>query len=398
VSLRRSVGLAGAVAALVAPASAAASVQQVLLPGPTPYPTQSPPLSIGAAPPAASLPFTIRARADERVLAGVGPAGEVVSLRVLHRLLLRGTGDYLLVIGAPVEDVRAAPGSDSQPGLRTGQILWSGFSPGQKILAADAELRPGEAREFLPLRLRVVREGDRYSLTVTNSTTVTESAYEGKGFRRQLAGVLDRTRRESLAGERLTTAYAPLDGLVRVRKNAPRIAAPLRVEGTLRFASAPRSARGGSIRGKTVSFSAVLGDASSLSLTVDVRGAQGAPRLQVVARPTNLVRALAPPRAASWTAAVRRRAIPADVLLQRLIDARMQLVRSDQYQAFLSNPDPQGTSRTTYVFKTAAALPPPTASPASDPGSGGANGLVFALAIAGSVLGLGAALVVWAHS
>ena len=44
-SLRR--GFALAVAGLAAPASAAASVQQVLLPGPTPYPTQSPPLLVG---------------------------------------------------------------------------------------------------------------------------------------------------------------------------------------------------------------------------------------------------------------------------------------------------------------------------------------------------------------
>jgi hypothetical protein len=372
-------------------------VQQVLLPGPTPYPTQSPPLSLGGAPPPASLPFRIRARADERVLAGVGADGELVSLRVLHRLLLKGTGDYLIAIGAPVEDVRAAAGSDSQPGLRTGQILWSGFSPGRKVLAADAELRPSEAREFLPLRLRAVREGDRYLLRVTNSTTVAETAYEGKGFPRQLAGVLDRTRRESLAGERLTTAYASVDGLVRVRKNRLRIAAPLRVEGTLRFPSAPQAVRGGTVRGKTVSFSGVLGDASPLSLRVDVSGGGGAPRLRVVARPTNLVRALAPPGAASWAAAVRRRSIPAGVLLRRVIEARMQLVRSDQYQAFLSNPDPQSANRTVYVFETAATAPR-QAAPASKAGSGGGNELVLALAIAGAVLGLGAVLVIWAHS
>jgi hypothetical protein len=370
-------------------------VQQVLLPGPTPYPTQSPPLAIGAAPPPRSLPFRIRARADERVLVSVAPDGEPVSLRVLHRLLLKGTGDYLIVIGAPVEDVRAAAGSDSQPGLRTGQILWSGFSPGRKVLAADAELRLKEAREFLPLRLRAVRQGDRYALTVTNSTTVAEAAYEGRGFPRQLAGVLDRTRRESLAGERLTTAYASVDGRVRTRKDRPRIAAPLRVEGALRFPSAPESARGGSVRGRTVSFSGVLADASPLSLRVDVRGGGGAPRLHVVARPTSLVRALAPPGAASWAAAVRRRTIPAGVLMRRVIEARMQLVRSDQYQAFLSNPDPQSTNRTVYVFKTAAARTP-KAAPAQ--GSGGRNGLVLALAIAGSVLAVGAALVVWAHS
>jgi len=69
------VGLACAAAALGAPACAAASVQQVLLPGPGPYPSQSPPLVAGGTLPPVSLPFTIRARADGRVLVGVGPGG-----------------------------------------------------------------------------------------------------------------------------------------------------------------------------------------------------------------------------------------------------------------------------------------------------------------------------------
>jgi hypothetical protein len=394
VSLRRSAGLAGAAVALAAPVSAAASVQQVQLPGPTPYPTQSPPLAVGGAPPPVALSVTIHARANERVLAGVGPDGELVSLRVLHRLVLAGKGDYLIVIGAPAEDVRAGAGSESQPGLRTGQILWSGFSPGRKVLVADVELRPREAQPFLPLQLRAVREGNRYSLTVTNATTVAEIAYEGNGFPQQLAGLLDRTRRESLAGERLTTVYASVDGRARVRKDKARIAAPLRVEGSLRFATAPESAHGGTVRGQTVSFSGVLGDGSPLSLRVDVRGGGGAPRLRIAAQPAKLVQALTPPEAASWAAAVRRHAIPADVLLRRLIDARMQLVRSDQYQAFLSNPDPQGINRTVYVYETAA----PRAAPAPEPGSGGGSGLVLALAVAGSVLGAAAALVLWAHS
>jgi hypothetical protein len=388
--------LAGVAVVLAAPASAAASVQQVLLPGPTPYPTQSPPLVAGGAPPPFSLPFAIRGRADERVLAGVGLDGKLVSLRVLHRLVLTGKGDYLIVIAAPVEDVSAAAGSDSQPGLRTNQILWSGFSPGKKVLSADAELRTRDAGRFLPLQLRAVREGSRYSLTITNATTVSQIAYSGKGFRRQLADLLDQTRRESLAGERLTTVYASVDGLVRVRKDAARTPAPLRVEGSLRFPAAPDSARGGAVRGKTVSFSAVLGDDSPLSLRVDVRGGGGAPRLHVVARPTKLVRALVPPGAPSWAAAVRRRAIPAEVLLRRLINTRMQLVRSDQYQAFLSNPDPQGTNRTVYVYATAAA-PRLKAAPGPERDSGG-GGLTLALAIAGSMLAAGGVLVLWAHS
>jgi hypothetical protein len=225
---------------------------------------------------------------------------------------------------------------------------------------------------------------------------VSQIAYAGKGFRRELAGLLDQTRREALAGERLSTVYATVDGLVRVRKDAARTSAPLLVEGSLRFPVAPESARGGTVRGKRITFSAVLGDDSPLSLRVDVRGGGGAPRLHVVARPTNLVRALVPPGAPSWAAAVRRRAIPADVLLRRLIDTRMQLVRSDQYQAFLSNPDPQGTNRTVYVYESTA-TPRPKAVPTPEQDSG-RGGLVLVLAIAGSVLAAAGVLVLWAHN
>ena len=396
-SLRRGAclgGLAVTVTVTVFPAvSAGAAVEQVLLPGPTPYPTPSPPLAATGVVPTRPLPFTIHARVAERVHAGVGPDGEIVSLRALHRLALTGKGDYLIVIGAPVVDVHAGPGSQSEPGLRIGQILWSGFSPGKKLLVADAELSAGAAARFLPLRLHVTRAGGRYSLTVTNATVLSETAYQANAVPRRLARLLDRTRAQSLAGERLESAYASVEG--RVRQRPARIAAPVAVQGVLRFPTVPASVRGATLRGRSVSFSAVLGDASPLSLRVDVRGG-GTPHLRLVARPTKLVRALAPPVGASWAAALRRRPIPSGVLLRTLIDTRMQLVRSDQYQAFLANPDPQGATRTVYVYESAAA-PTPKGSPVES-SSGDGDALVLALALVGSVVAIGAAVVLWAHS
>jgi hypothetical protein len=388
-------GLAVTVTVTVFPAvSAGAAVEQVLLPGPTPYPTSSPPLAATGVVPTRSLPFTIHARVAERVHAGVGPDGEIVSLHALHRLALTGKGDYLIVIGAPVVDVHAGPGSQSEPGLRIGQILWSGFSPGKKLLVADAELSAGAAARFLPLRLHVTRSGGRYSLTVTNATVLSETAYQANAVPRQLARLLDRTRAQSLAGERLQSAYASVEG--RVRQRPARIAAPVAVQGVLRFPTVPASVRGATLRGRSVSFSAVLGDASPLSLRVDVRGG-GTPHLRLVARPAKLVRALAPPAGSSWVAAVRRRAIPSGVLLRTLIDTRMQLVRSDQYQAFLANPDPQGATRTVYVYESAAA-PTPKGSPRVESSSGDGDALVLALALVGSVVAIGVAVVLWAHS
>ena len=81
---------AAAVAALLAPAAALADVQQVLLPGPTPYPTPSPPLVTGGAPPWATLTFKIHSSTDQRVRSGVDESGRVVAVPALERLHLTG--------------------------------------------------------------------------------------------------------------------------------------------------------------------------------------------------------------------------------------------------------------------------------------------------------------------
>jgi hypothetical protein len=388
--------LAGAAAALLAPAAALADVQQVLLPGPTPYPTASPPLATVGAPPWATLTFKIHARTDQLVRTGVDAQGRVVSVRALQRLHLTGTGDYLIVVSAPVLDVRAAPGSQSQPGQRRGQILWSGFSTKRRLLASDATLQPPAVRPFLPLRLEARRDGDRYELTVTNATTTAEIAFQGASTPANVAALLDRTRADSLARRRLRPGYVAISGLVSQRPRKLQIAAPFRVAGELRFPSAPSSASGGTLTGRTVRFAFVLGDEQPLTRRIAVVGG-GEPKLRLEAEPDAVVRGLTPPGgASSWTAAVTRRPFPADALLERLIELRMELVRADQFQGFLSNPDQLGRNRTVYVYATAAA---PARATSSSPGGSSSGGVLVALlAVGGSILAAGAALVAWAHS
>jgi hypothetical protein len=387
--------LVAALGALAVPAAGAAAVQQVLLPGPTPYLTPSPPLVTGAAPPWANLPFRIHASSVQRVVVGVDGSARPVSLRVMQRLLLKGTGDYQFVVSAPVEDVRAAAGSESQPGLRRGQILWSGFASRRKVLAVEADLRPGPARPFLPVRLRAQRTDGGYALTLTNATPTSQATYTGRGFRAGLARLLDRTRREALSGRRLSPTYVALRGLVRVSGRV-RVAAPIRVTGTLRFPQAPTAARGGTLHGRTVSVSTVLGDERPLTQTVEVDGGGGAPGVRLVASPTAVVRGLAPPRGRSWAEAVRRRPLSSDALLRRLLVTRLELVRSDQYGAFLANPDVAGANRTVYVYETAAR--PVRASAVPSRSGSGTSALVVLLAAGGAVLATAVALVGWAHS
>jgi hypothetical protein len=383
------------VAALLAPAAALADAQQVLLPGPTPFPTPSPPLATVGAPPWATLTFKIHASTDQRVRAGVDSQGRVVSVRALQRLHLTGTGDYLIVVSAPVLDVRAAPGSESEPGQRRGQILWSGFSSRRRLLTSDALLRPGPVRPYLPLRLSARHEGDRYELSVTNTTTTGEVAFQGTGLPKELASLLDRTRRDSLAHRRLRPAYVTITGAITQRPRKAQIAAPLRVEGELRFPAAPSAARGGTLAGHVVRFLFVLGDRQSLTRHIEVSGG-GEPKLHLLAEPDAVVRSLTPPGGArSWAEAAARHPLPAGPLLVRLLDTRMELVRADQYQSFLANPDPLGHDRTVYVYETAAVRRVAARSTGSSSHSGP---LTLLLALGGAVVAAGAALVAWAHS
>ncbi|MGZ4256434.1 MAG: hypothetical protein ACXVRE_01560 [Gaiellaceae bacterium] len=320
------------------------------------------------------------------MLVGVDPEGRVARVVDHQRLLVRGKGDYQVAISAPVADVRAGAGSDSEPGLRADQVLWAGFSPGRKVLAADVILRPRATAAYLPVRLRVRRQGDRVTLTVTNATPTGEMLYAGTTHAPELARLLDETRRASLAGRRLTAAYATFVGLVRVPKRKAPIEAPLKVEGELTLPGrAP------------VSFSRTLGDGRPLSFRVEAHGS-GTAKVHLLARPVPVVRLLRPPGAATWVAAVRRRPLPAPFLLRRLLETRMRLVRADQYQSFLSDPDVDGRSRSVYEYETVAASAPPRIATASSGGGGGTSVLLVVAIVLGSVALAGGGLVLWAHS
>jgi hypothetical protein len=320
------------------------------------------------------------------VFVGVGPGGRPVRVVAHQRLLVRGKGDYQLAISAPVEDVSAAAGSDSEPGLRSDQVLWAGFSPGRKVLAADVTLRPRAAGKYLPVHLRLGRNGDRVTLTVINTTPTGESLYAGITHPAELARLLDATRRESLTGQRLTAAYASFFGLVRVPKRKVPIEAPLLVQGELRLpGQAP------------VPFSITLGDGHPLGFRVDARG-DGTPHVHLLARPVPVIRLLRPPGAATWTEAIRRRPLPAAFLLRRLLESRMRLVRADQYQSFLSDPDADGHSRSVYEYETVAASALPRVTPAPSQDSGGTSALLVIAIALGSLALAGGGLVVWAHS
>jgi hypothetical protein len=384
--LRRAL-LAAAVVALGAAGAAAASPrsQDVVLPGPVPYPTQSPPLVGKTVVGGAFTRYVFHIASDQRVVVGIDEQGSPVFVRDAQRLDVRGRGDYQFAIPGPIDDVLPGPGSESDPGLRADQVLWAGFSPGRKILAADVSLRTADASQYLPLRLRLSRSGEGVTLEATNATTTSQLEYGGRVRAPQIAGLLDRTRGSARAGRRLAAAYATFYGAVQQSQRA-QIEAPLRVEGELRAGD-----------GEPVRFSRILGDGFPLTLRVHASG-DGKPRVRLNAVPVPVDRLLRPLGGApTWTAALRRRPLPAPSLLRRLLETRMRLVRADQYQSFLSNPDADGRSRSVYVYRSAAA-PRAVAASAPAPKESGSGPLVLVLAVAGAVLVAGFGLVAWAHS
>lgn len=374
----------GATLVLAARAAAQPPTQEVVLPGPVPYPTVSPPLvGYGPAPPGFTR-YVFHITSTQRVNVGVDGDGRPTAVHVREHLAVSGRGDYQFAITGPIDDVRRAPGSDSDPGLRVNQVLWAGFSPGRKVLAADVTLRPRAAAPFLPVRLKLRREAGGATLSIANATRTPVLEYVGFVRPRESAKLLDETRRAALAGVRLRPAHATFIGSVSELTPRPALEAPIRVEGELRLpGSAP------------VRFSRTLGDGAPLAIRVHANGS-GRAHVRLRAWPVPVERLLRPPGASTWKAAVRRRPLGASFLLQRLLETRLRMVRTDQYKTYLSNPDADGRNRIVYEYETAAVRSRSVA-PAPEKDSGGGP-LVVLVVLGASMLGAGAALVAWAHS
>jgi hypothetical protein len=366
--------LALAAAALAPTANAAPPVRLADLPGVEAL-RPVPPL----APPQPPVTEVARLRgtvfAQERVVVGIAAGGAPTTVSVVQRLVVRALGDYTFFIPAPAVGVVAAEGSESQPGFRPNQIVWQGFSPRRKVLAARAELRLADSASALPLRVRVtgapVRPGPfELMITIENATRTPAAGFTADALATDVVRELDALR----AAARINR---PIEGrVVRIRGESRPVmldvSAPLDLSGSVAFPAGTARTL------EPTRFTRRLGGGA---LRVTVRGVArraAAPRLRIVARP--VVRAAIPPRSA--------RTLRAAVL------GYLRYARTRQYQAFLANPDPRGPSATTYVYDTAAAErtdPSPRRRPTDD------SELPTAIVLGGlALLGLGL-VVLWAH-
>jgi hypothetical protein len=351
-------------------------------------------------------------RTRELVDVGLDDTGTPTAVRVLQRIFVRPSGDYVFSLPAPVLSVRPGPGTQSTPGQRENEVLWQGFSPGRRVLVAWVELRPVESARVLPIRARVetrvdgaaLEAGERrsgeldVSLTVENVTGASARAFSAEAEPLSVAQALDELRnavRRDLAGEGVFVRV--LGPVQAVRKP---IAAPLRVEGTLTFA--PGTARLEGAPDGVVPVSGALDGVRRTKLRLALSGrATGAspPKLRLRVTSQSLARRFTPPGGGTWVEAFRRGGLGRDgrALLDRAIALELTYARQRQYDMYLASPDPTGPSSASYVYRTVAA---PRAEPGR-PSAGGGDGndvLWLVLAGIGLLVAVPAAAVVWAHS
>lgn len=346
---RVALALAAATALLACASAHAAGFTP--LPSPIAPLSPEPPLAGGAASSAEAVRHRVDSTTTVRV--AIDGRGEPFAVTATQRLDVHGTGDYFFTIGAPVVGATPAPGSQSRPGFRTGKVIWAGFDPGERTLAAAIRLDAARAARTLPLR--VVR--GKGTTTLVDTTSVSASAFTADALRPQLVSYLER-----LAAS-LRTGEVPLSGGAEVTSTpvAVRIpvAVPLRVTGTI----------GGRRVSRLVTGRTVVPAGGSVDLTVT------------------------PVQATSFGDVSR---LDGRALLALATRASLTAARTRQYLEYLGNPDPTGRNATTFVYRSGTR---PARIAAAPPASGpGRSWTTTALIAVGLAVALVAAAYAWSRS
>ncbi len=302
-------------AALAAPSAvAAAEPRLAALPSPLAALSPTPPLGVGAA--AAAEGVRHRVDSTTRVHVSIDRRGNPFAVTATQRLVVSLPGDYYFTIGAPLTDVGPAAGSESTPGLRTGTIIWAGFNPGKRVLAARATLAPAAVAPSLPLRITI----GSGKVTLANATGITTTAFSADALKPQLETFLAGLRRATRTGT------APTGGGALVTsqpvQTTLRVLVPLRVVGSIGSRHVDIA-----LAGRPVTVPSGL-----VRLSVSVLHPAPQPRPGTSGRK----------------------------LLEIAIRASLESARARQYDSFLGNPDPSGSSTSTfrYVSGTRPGAPP----------------------------------------
>ena len=363
----------------------------------------------------------------ERVDVGLDTDGSISHVVVLQRLTLSGLGDFQFRVPGPARDVRALPGSATDPGLRKGSVLWQGFSPGREVLAAEVDLMPNLERDRLPLAFDLnmsvggqpLEPGTRGSgpftmeIRVSNSSGFPFPVLNADADPRTVAQVLDQVRTALARSERPVPGTDGVPKAVSIRGKATyerrNIRVPFLIRGRLVFPSGSLSnvqVTGGNVKsdddGTTVTFRRMLGGGASNRFRLSLSGVAqnlGLPELAIRAEPTlPSPKALESPVGETWQEGVRIRpsAFDGPRMLSLLAETMWEVARMRQFEAYLGNPDPGGESESTYLFRLSPRVaPPPPVLPPAPPRPGPIGIGTFVVGALAFIMGLG---VLWSRS
>jgi hypothetical protein len=312
----------------------------------------------------------------ETVRVGLGSDGRPASIVVVQRMKIRGLGDFRFVVPAPATAAAPLAGSQSMPGLRQAGIVWQGFSPGKRLLAARMTLIASSAAAGLPIRISVEHRGGVIRVRLVNTTskqfTITDGRVSPSAVTRALAQVRAQIGRQIAAGRPVPLPPIELAGSAS-RQTTVAVDTPVRISGAVAVAGA-----------RTAKVDATLGGGRPATRTVQLHG-EG-----------NVTIALE----ASF-AADRRTLLPTATELAASADPlrllQVGIARGAlalQYEQYLASPKPDGASSTTYLFRTMRSSAAPARLPS---GSGGSDTLWIVLGVLGGIVALGGLTVLWAH-
>ncbi len=345
---------------------------------------------------------------EERVSVLVDGTGEPARVELEQRLLLTGTGDYSVRERGPARSSLAL-GDEPPPVTKLGAVVWQGFSPGRRELAARLVLDPALEAPRLPLALTVTYDGQPLGpggtvpgagtvlVRLTNATSqpaTLPTAADAPAA--ELATALDRARAAANGplGARLPTAGRGLPASVPTSgdgRAAGTTGVALRIAGGLRL-TAPSGGSPGTVTGPATTpvpggadVSGTLPPGATAELRVDVTG-PAVLELDLSAAPALDPRTLAPPGgAASWRAwaASRPDAAARRTALDLLVATAATGARATSYSPYLGADLPgSGTTTFRYAFAQPSAVrrPAPPLEPRPGPLAATAAGLLLLLA------------------
>jgi hypothetical protein len=325
---------------------------------------------------------------DEVVTVGLAGDGGVQRVTADQRLTLQGEGDYAVRERGPARSATSLS-DEPAPVTQRGAVVWQGFSPGRRDLAARLVLDPAIEAPHLPLTVAVAFTGEdgrarplpaggrvpgpgTVTVTLTNVTSQpqllpTARDVEPAAVARHLDRALAVARRPTPARLPSTDQGLPTSlTVVGAAQEQATQAVPLRLTGSLRLLGTA-----GSVSGPTVTatpdggtFEGTLGGSTpgngnaAVTFTAQSAGA-GTLALDLTAVGALNAQELAPPSGfsswAGWAAAgpplgERRQA------LDLLVAVAATGARQSSYSPYLGA-DLTGTGSTTFRY---AFAPPPT--------------------------------------